>query len=1003
MTLHTPVRPLQFYQDRPLASYGWLAPVVVLGWLLWHPQRLAQYEAEGIRKQKLRRLPARLSWRAWWGWFNYSPRQGDVLLVCAGSLALQTIIVYTLCWVVASNAADSRGGGSLFWLLIDMVLMILLSEIVFMSSLLLLSQRQVTLLTPIGSALVTTMFVSIVTATIWAGLGIIQNPESTIHHVSPIWYGMFVALVFGIWFGVAYAYFDFFEFQSRTLLLESGLAGIAIGSLTTSILLTFGSVTPTPSETDMLAIMISSILVASFAFALGVLRPDQWLVTIIAGRKFKITQDATGIIPCISPIPSKRLFEILNDWLDADPWVGLQNTWDVWDNTRQKATVRNAIQGRLSREQDAEAMARAVNLIIEQRIKSRQRMTTADWSIIFGKTLDRPPLGYFKLPSLRLGRNKTADEPAKRRQEKRLKQWAKIGVVRHPPRSLPSVETHQGVAAVFWYLQYGYIGEAVRSLKGLPTGGPTLQELRRIATALEMLWNVEGISRTAKLVLPAPPQQPLWPGTWIAIDELSEACQLSWIFLRTNDLTQREWCIRRATEIVRTVRLKASARPTTPKPGTAYLGERTGLVEANFIRRLTLDWGDALQAWGRSPAIPSLRQAVPSPFNVTQPISSSQTKALVGRDIEVAQLVATWTSGTLASTLLFGQPLIGKSSIINAAIQAVRGRAVVIRITLDHESRVHPPATVLLISICERICAEAGVPMPGIDAPIWLQDPYEQFQISFTESLRQIDNKPTIIVVDSIDVLENSAMVPDVLNECLRYLLQLSMRYPQVVFTFVTRLPRVYWNRTPNHPLVRQCRYLEIGALNTSSLVQSQQARQIGLVHEIVNIPLRSANLRFHDDALQRIFNIMEGHPYLIVAIAHAVIADYNNRVETTTPSFLLMTSDVQAVLRQPFFLAFLRRFGETMIGVLEQMFPHGRRDFVSDVLREIAGMPTPILLSQLDARFPPTVAGNPRQDELYFLLACMEELNLISVMPGVGNWQFSRQTQLLWAWIPTR
>lgn len=435
--------------------------------------------------------------------------------------------------------------------------------------------------------------------------------------------------------------------------------------------------------------------------------------------------------------------------------------------------------------------------------------------------------------------------------------------------------------------------------------------------------------------------------------------------------------------------------------GTAFLGERTGVIEARFIRTLAEEWLSTLQQWANTPPIPAVRQPVPSPFLISQPIPSSQANGLIGREQELAQLVATWTIGSLTSTLLLGPPLIGKTSLINAAVQATRGRANVFFVPVDRGSQVLPPATVLLLSICQRVCADANVPVPGIEDPFWLMDPFQQFDRFFSEAVRQLGETPIVIVVDSVDALENAAMVPGVLSECIEHLL-LRIRLPQVVFTFVTRLPPEYWQQTPNHPLLRLCSRRRLEVLDTRSVTQSMQARRIELARQIVNLPLRNANLRFHDDALEQMFRLSGGHPYLIKALADAAIADYNERIQVDIPSFLLMTSDVNRARRNAVFADHMRRYGEAIISALEQNFPQGGRGFVVGVLFEVLRMPLPILRAQLNLRFPSNTFGNPRQNDLELLLGCMRRFNLITPPQPPGD-RLRRRTRIFWDWLRTR
>lgn len=1004
MSLQTPVRQPPFNQPQPLIPNNrLLAALIVVGWLLWFPQRLAQFEAVVLPQQGVPALPRPFTGRAWRTWYATQGQQGNPVLTYAVSLAVSTAIVSILCWLVTLVVVQSIDSSGRFALLLMSIFVVTtLGELIFICALPILADPQASLRAPIGSALIIAHLFVILFAATLIGFGTIRAPQADTFFLSPVMYSMLFAWLLGMWLSTAFAFWRVIDNGRFVLAVESGLAGVAIGGLTASGFLGLSRSSPSLTTTEILGCLTFSMLAASIAFAIGVLRLDQWSFTTIAAFRTQANPNRQPIIPWNSPLPSRQLSSVLDDWLDTDFWAGMQNAWLIWDSTRQQVTVSQAVQRRLSREQDAEAAVRAVNLMIEQRMTGQGNMRTADWAMLFSGIPDRPNLRNSVLPNRNQVWGITATAPAaRRRQRTRIERWATNGRIRYPPNLLPTAPPYQAVAAVFWYLQFGFVGEAVRILRGLPRGGQALQELRQIATALEILWNVEGITATARLTLPAAPPRPLWPGTWIAIDRYSEVAQLAWIFRRTNDAGQRAWCQDRAREILLGVQGMADVFNTPARRGAAFLGERTGVIEARFIQTLAAEWIDSLEAWANTPPIPALRQPTPSPFLISQPIPSSQANTLIGREQELAQLVATWTVGSLASTLLFGPPLIGKTSLINAAVQTTRGRANVIFVSVDRGSQVLPPATVLLFTICQRVCADAKVPVPRIEDPFWLMDPFPQFNRFFSEAVRQLGETPIVIVVDSVDALENAAIVPGVLSECIEHLL-LRTRLPQVAFTFVTRLPPEYWRQTPNHPLLRLCSRRELGGLDTRSFTQSPQARRIELVRQIVNLPLRNANLRFQDDALEHMFNLANGCPYLIKALADAVIADYNDRIQVDIPSFLLVTSDINRARRNAVYADHMSHYGESIISALEQNFSQGRRGFVVRVLLEILQMPLPIRRVQLDTRFPATVFGNPGPNDLDLLLDCMRQFNIITPLQPPRD-RLRRRTRIFWDWLRTR
>jgi hypothetical protein len=671
------------------------------------------------------------------------------------------------------------------------------------------------------------------------------------------------------------------------------------------------------------------------AFGVMVLRPEAWLLGRFSPSLARVT-----------PLPLPGLRRRLRAWLEADWEAGLRSADQFLRYSLQFIPVVGAVN-------DALALTPSQDLLPAV---SRLADSPYDWDL----------LRYASAP-LANGLKKSAAEGFFLLPQKWRSRWAQRFSI-EPRLDTPA----HAAAAAFWYLHEGQPEQAAQAfavVRHLPHG----ESLYRLATALARAAQVPDAAALAALgedkdflQITLPPQAPLLhPAAWQAVEHLRRAAQEALAVQRSVSRAIRSQALNRALgEVVAIEQLKQTLPDT----------------ERDLTLQIAAAWRDALLALAGQVGQAAITQPVRNPYVVGDPVIGAK---FAGREDIMRRLEELWRGAdTLPSVALYGHRRMGKTSILrnlNAHLGAGLRLAYFDLQRLGEASRGPADLFLALADAVQRALQENGRPLPPPDPSGFDSRPYRAFE-QFLERARQaLGQDALLIALDEFEKLEDwiaaGVMPPDLLG-VLRGYVQMD---PRIAFVFAGLHTLQEMSADYFQPFFGSVIPVPVTFLRREAVFQA-----------LANPGDPDFPLDYTPDALQRIWELTHGQPYLVQWIGHSLVSRFNDLTfERSLPQKpLLDLPDVEAVIATPDFYTTARYY---FSGVWDQAArgAAGQQDALRILAPFEQGLPLEEIASQSGL-------------SLSAARAALETLRRHDVVEEVeGRWRFTVELMRRWvsAW----
>jgi hypothetical protein len=430
----------------------------------------------------------------------------------------------------------------------------------------------------------------------------------------------------------------------------------------------------------------------------------------------------------------------------------------------------------------------------------------------------------------------------------------------------------RATAAGFWYLHAKNPQKAVEAfdvVRSLLYG----EEMLTLAQTLAAFHAAKEPAAIASMQVPAFPKEPfLRPTTWEAIASL-----------------------RRVVEDMQAVQNSVS-RSTRSFALNRALGELTKLLdtadiipqaERDLIAGIAKTWRKYLLRVAGEVGEISITQPVRNPYVVGDPV---QGKLFVGREDILRELEQLWVlSNQLQSVVLFGHRRMGKTSILRNTGNCLGSGVKVAYVNLLTVANASQGVAEVLMAICDAISREVHGTPP--DDTKLLNSPYR----TFDRYLKQVEANlegGLIIALDEFEEIEElieAGKIPPDFMGFLRGMVQMS---PKIAFAFAGLHTLEEMTADYFHPFFASVITIPVGFLTPAT------ARQI-LANPDDDFPLD-----YTPQALDRIYALTSGQPYLVQLIGFQLVRRYNELVfdmrRPREPVFSI--DDVGAVINDELF-----------------------------------------------------------------------------------------------------
>lgn len=862
------------YADRPLSAARPGDYARLLWDLFYFPQKVRYYvNAFAFKRHGEAERPQGFSTTEWRGWAEDSPVQLQFLFMVAALCIGVILLAVNLASFVTSTLAGT--------------------QFAYDSTTIAIGVGVVTSLFMLGLGVVVRAQGTLAVFSLPIGLAIAMYFLS--FEIAPV-YGLddglfaLVLLCFfsGISFGLASAGFFAAESTGWNNMAMQATIGAVIGLM---MAITVGYTgwrdsmsAEIANDSARLGTVFSEILLIGFAAFVGFLgasmRVDDYLLHGRFPGKSPRSLEDWQRMPRATSIPVSHLYDHLTAWLDFDWKRGMDNAASIWWYTAQQETVRRALH-EIMRGEAAGARSGAAGA-------GNASLGNADKQFdIIGRIADQPSEYPWDMVTYgnparsaivwSAGQQKKPAKASAGIAQRRIKrqQLRQRALTSAPNASLSEKTPDGALIAAFWYLDKGYIANASAAFKKAPDTA-AVKEMQSIVDALNTLSGEENLLANTSVKLPARPADARRKETWDALDKLRTIIRYARI-ARQSSGVKRDHA---ADEARRLLGELASNRSTTR-------------VELRQVRRLAELWEadleESLSPSGDNPA--NGLRAVDNPFIFAEPLRKRQM--FVDRDGELAELKMAWTADNLQPVILFGQPLIGKTSLLYAAA-AANPHVELAWFHLGHSNRERAGVRQILAAVCAAVQQATVLDVfafaptkttlaPNIESAT---DPYADTEKMIRQVCALLAPRNLILVMDDFDAMAQLFANRDELSHFLDFLEHLFITIKTFNVVFVSQFSPVLFEEGARHAFAGTARLHHLGPLDT---------KHISTLLRPAEFPLY-----FSDAAVDAVSRLSGGHPYLAQLIAYYAVRRFNRMAGQQKGEPLIDYEDIQEVLEEP-------------------------------------------------------------------------------------------------------
>ncbi|WP_156093053.1 AAA family ATPase [Planktothrix serta] len=470
----------------------------------------------------------------------------------------------------------------------------------------------------------------------------------------------------------------------------------------------------------------------------------------------------------------------------------------------------------------------------------------------------------------------------------------------------------------FWYLhesavvgdngislEINFIEESVKAftqIRSLPYG----EELYILAQTLAAFANAGELAVVTLLRLPAIPQEPiLRTSTWEVINSLHQVVQVFREIQSKVSYAVRLSALKRALIELDSVQGKVDLLPE---------------AERFLIKYIVSTWQDSLKRVNTQLEKFSINAPVENPYIIGDPV---QGRSFVKRQDILKKIEEVWVSNKqLQSIVLYGHRRMGKTSILQNVSTCLDEKVKLAYVNLLTVGNSIQGVGEVLMAIADSLSDTLQIPPPDDESLINL--PYRTFERYLKQIETQLGDTGLIIALDEFEQIEElikSDRIPKDFMGVLRGMVQMS---PKIAFALaglhtLEEMTEDYFN-----PFFASIIPIRVSFLERATC------------RYLLANPSEDFPLDYKPDALDYIYDLTAGQPYLVQLIGFLLVRRYNDQVfelgNNRDPMFTI--ADVDGIINQPefyqngryYFTGVWQQAGEGSLGqqnIIKAIAPH--------------------------------------------------------------------------------
>jgi len=316
-------------------------------------------------------------------------------------------------------------------------------------------------------------------------------------------------------------------------------------------------------------------------------------------------------------------------------------------------------------------------------------------------------------------------------------------------------------------------------------------------------------------------------------------------------------------------------------------------AEKELIFSIVLKWLKISASIAGTVGTVTITQPIPNPYIIGDPVIG---KRFVGREDILRELQSMWSGDNLSSVVLYGHRRMGKTSILRNLETYLPPDVSVIYINLQRVATVTSLAEVLL-TMAEEIAQTLAIDAPEEEKIS--QHPEMYFNRYLDRLMRQIlpEKAKTglIIALDEFEIIEDLIEANTLPQNFLGYLRSLVQSSPRLAFVFAGLHTLEEMTADYFHPFFGSVYPIPVSFLSPES-TRVILANPVG---EDEDFPLD-----YTPSALDKIYQLTHGQPYLVQLIGFHLVRFYNKQVfELQRPQDIrFQVEDVEKAIDAEFF-----------------------------------------------------------------------------------------------------
>ncbi len=648
----------------------------------------------------------------------------------------------------------------------------------------------------------------------------------------------------------------------------------------------------------LLLLMLLVMLFLSFP------RPENWLIGSIFKRR--LFENGNGFIPHVTPLPLPNLTLRLQKWLQEDWEIGLHNLNQILAYTMQIYPVVRAVNQSLKNTPSEQIIWRVSRL--SEVINHSKIVGFASAS--FAKSIKSAAIKRFLLFRSEY-----------------------YGEYFPPPVEDTRLDTPtRAVAAGFWYLHVQkpqLAREAFAHTRSLLYG----EEMFTLAQILEVFQSAKEVDKINQIeLLPLPSQPLLRSDSWKTIASLYRVVEDIQLVQRSVSRATRAFALNRALGELKNILDHPDSLPRTEKA---------------LILSIAQTWQESLLNLTGEIGRVNITKPVSNPYIVGDPVVGDR---FMGREDIIRQLEELWVMGQqLQSVVIYGHRRMGKTSILRNATNCLGSGVKVAYINMLEVGNAPQGIVEVLMAICDGISQVVQIPPPGnydlFNFPLptfrrYLQQVVEKLNVEIYHNTSDGSNntsmggtKGLIIALDEFEKIEeliDAGKMPADFMGFLRGLVQMNS---QIAFAFAGLHTLEEMTADYFQPFFASVIPIRVGFMSRAA------TRQI-LANPDPDFPLD-----YTPQALDKIYHLTSGQPYLVQLIGFQLVRRYNNYVfeqgRSRNPNFT--PEDVETVINDANFFRQGRYYFDGVWGQAARGVPQQQK-----ILEVLADQPQGLSIENL-------------------------------------------------------